>query len=206
MRKYLFILSASFLVWSCGETAENVETTETPQENQETQVETPEEVLNYYGAEITPNNAIASTELLAMLEGKDSVEVKVEAVINECCQKKGCWMDVDLGNGESMLVKFKDYEFFVPKNAGGQTAIMEGIAKMEMQSVEWLQHKAKDAGKTEEEIAMITEPEMSVSFMANGVIIKGELPEEIMNDATEEAHDHDHDHSHEGEEHTHTHE
>jgi len=176
MKKLLALLTIPLMVWSCSEPQEK-ETTVTEEVVIEETIET-QEVLNFYGEKITTENAIASTELMAMLDGKDSVNIKVEGTINACCAKKGCWMDVDLGNGESMIVKFKDYEFFVPKNAAGQTAVMEGIAKMEVQTVEWLQHKAEDAGQSEEEIAAITEPEVSVSFMANGVIIKGEVPAE----------------------------
>ena len=96
-------------------------------------------------------------------------------------------MDVDLGNGESMVVKFKDYGFFVPKNSSGSTAVLEGVAKVETQTVDWLKHKAEDAGKSQEEIDAITEPEVKVSFMADGVIIKGELEPEVEEVVTEEA-------------------
>ncbi len=164
-------------------------------ENESDVVEVAEvEVLNYFGEEITPDDAMAASDLAAALEGKDSLNVKVEGIINACCQTKGCWMDVDLGNGESMIVKFKDYGFFVPKNSSGSTAVLEGVAKVETQSVEWLKHKAEDAGKTQEEIDAITESEVKVSFMADGVIIKGELqPEieeeliEVMDEAAKEA-------------------
>ncbi|MFN4298683.1 MAG: DUF4920 domain-containing protein [Thermaurantimonas sp.] len=126
----------------------------------------------YFGEKITEDGAIDASELLTLLQEGDSVFVKVRGKINECCQKKGCWMDVDLGNGKSMVVRFKDYEFFVPKNSAGYTAIMEGYAKLEVQDVEWLRHKAQDAGKSAEEIAAITQPDTSITFMANGVIIK----------------------------------
>ena len=96
-------------------------------------------------------------------------------------------MDVDLGNGESMVVKFKDYGFFVPKNSSGSTAVLEGVAKVETQTVDWLKHKAEDACKSQEEIDAITEPEVKVSFMADGVIIKGELEPEVEEVLTEEA-------------------
>lgn len=126
----------------------------------------------FFGEKITDEGAIEASDLLTMLQEGDSVFVKVRGTINECCQKKGCWMDVDLGNGKNMIVRFKDYEFFVPKNAAGYTAIMEGYAKLEVQDIDWLRHKAHDAGKSEEEIAAITEPETSITFVANGVIIK----------------------------------
>ena len=198
MKKLLFIPLFAFVFTACNNASE------TPEVNEETTevAEVQTEVLNYFGEEIEPDGAVAAADLLAMMEGKDSLNVKVEGTINECCQKKGCWMDVDLGDGKTMVVRFKDYGFFVPKNADGHTVIMEGVAKVEEQSVEWLQHKAKDANMSEEEIAAITEPEMSVSFMADGVIIKGEIPPmEEETEGEEESHDHDH----EGEE-AHTHE
>jgi hypothetical protein len=81
-------------------------------------------------------------------------------------------MDLDLENGETMTVRFKDYGFFVPKDADGRIAIIEGWAKKDTTSVELLRHYAEDAGKTKEEIEAITEPEIGYSFEAKGVIIK----------------------------------
>jgi hypothetical protein len=43
------------------------------------------------------------------------VYLQTEGVIKEVCQQKVCWMKVDVGNGEEMLVRFKRYAFFVPK-------------------------------------------------------------------------------------------
>jgi hypothetical protein len=126
---------------------------------------------NYFGEKISSDGAISGVDLLSLMKTVDSAEVKVNAPITSCCQKKGCWMDVELGDGETMQVTFKDYGFFVPKDAAGKTAIMEGIARKEIQSVEWLRHKAEDEGKTPEEIALITEPTYSITFEAKGVII-----------------------------------
>lgn len=177
MKKLALFALVGLTAFACNTTTE----TETKNEEATTEVVEVEEteILNYFGKEITTDNAILASELPAQLEGKDSLNVKVEGTINACCQTKGCWMDVDLGNGESMIVKFKDYGFFVPKNSSGSTAILEGVAKVETQSVEWLKHKAEDAGKSTEEIEAITEPEVRVSFVADGVIIKGELEPEI---------------------------
>lgn len=126
----------------------------------------------YYGEKISEEGAISPDKFLKEIESKDSVEVKLEAKIVTCCKKKGCWMDVDLENGTTMKVRFKDYEFFVPKDADGRMAVIEGKAKLETVDVATLKHYAEDAGKSEEEIAAITEPEKAYSFLANGVIIK----------------------------------
>ena len=81
-------------------------------------------------------------------------------------------MKMDIGDGKEMRVSFKDYGFFVPTNLGGETATIEGIAKITTTSVEDLKHYAEDGGQSEEEIAAITEPEVAISYVATGVIIE----------------------------------
>ena len=102
------------------------------------------ESSNYkiYGDQnMTKEGKISGQELINKLAVNDSVQVKVEGVINSICQKKGCWMYVDLNEETEMLVKFKDYSFFVPMDSIGSTAIIEGMAKVETLSVEWLKHE-----------------------------------------------------------------
>ncbi len=125
----------------------------------------------FFGDKITPSGAISGSDFARRIDGKDSLEIKLSVLINEACQKKGCWMNVDLGNGQQMMVRFKDYGFFVPKDCNGSKAIIEGIAYRETLSVEMLRHYAEDGGKSQEEIMAITKPETKLSFEANGVII-----------------------------------
>ncbi|RIJ42112.1 DUF4920 domain-containing protein [Pontibacter oryzae] len=133
-----------------------------------------EALATTYGADFAPGeDIIAADQLLKALAGKDSVETTVQAVINESCQAKGCWMDVKLGNSETMKVTFKDYGFFLPvEDLTGREVIFRGTAKREMISVEDQRHFAKDAGKSEEEIALITEPREEFRFVADGVKLK----------------------------------
>ena len=73
---------------------------------------------------------------------------------------------------DTVFVKFKDYEFFVPKNGiEGKKAVINGILSTETISVKELQHYAEDAGKSEFEISKINKPEIKFSFLADGVII-----------------------------------
>ena len=121
---------------------------------------------------INEEGKINGSELLETLLLQDSAQVKVEAVINSICQKKGCWMYVDLAEEVEMLVRFKDYDFFVPMDASGNMAIIEGLAKVDTLSVEWLKHLKEDANATQEEIDAITEPKIIYSIAeATGVII-----------------------------------
>lgn len=157
MKKLIF-LTGIVLAISCGENKENVN-------NEASDFE-------LFGEQITEENAVDPSQVATQLEGKDTLKIKVKTKITEVCQKKGCWMNVDMGNNETMTVRFKDYGFFVPKEAAGREVVFEGMAFRDTTSVDELKHYAQDAGKTAEEIEAITEPEVGLSFEASGVIIK----------------------------------
>jgi len=127
-----------------------------------------------FGDKITADNAITKAQMLkkySTLKPGDTITVKFKTDIKEVCQKKGCWMSLDLTQGKESFVKFKDYGFFVPLNAGGQEAIVRGKAFVSEISVAQLKHYAKDGGKSEAEIAKIAKPEFKYGFMADGVLI-----------------------------------
>ena len=73
---------------------------------------------------------------------------------------------------ETIMVRFKDYGFFMPLDAAGKEVIVAGKAFVNEVSVADLKHYAEDAGKSSEEIANITEPAMEFAFEANGVLLK----------------------------------
>ena len=119
-----------------------------------------------FGEVITKKGAISAKKLPQKLEGAESIDIKVKGVITEVCQAKGCWMTMDVGDDELMRVKFKDYGFFVPKDAAGKTVIIQGVAKKEIVGVDELKHLAEDAGKSEKQINSITEPKEELTFLA----------------------------------------
>jgi len=127
-----------------------------------------------FGDSISSENALSNKELMdkyATLKEGDTLEVKFQSAINEVCQKKGCWMTIDLENEKEVFVKFKDYGFFVPKNAQDKEVIVNGKAFVSVEIVAVLKHYAKDAGKSQAAIDSITEPKVTYSFMADGVLI-----------------------------------
>ncbi|MDQ3101496.1 MAG: DUF4920 domain-containing protein [Bacteroidota bacterium] len=125
-----------------------------------------------YGEAITADGAISTKEFVQKMKASDSLATKLEAEVITSCIKKGCWMDVKLPDGEVMKVKFKDYGFFVPtEGLEGKHAVLQGYATKEVTDVATLKHYAEDAGKSEEEIAKITEDEESLFFIADGVLI-----------------------------------
>ena len=165
MKRYLIIAAAAFMV-ACGNTEENKEVKEV--------IEDIKVEITKHGDDISEEGAVTPVEFLAKFEGNDSLEVKLSANIIDVCQKKGCWMNVGLGGEKTMRITFKDYEFFVPKDAAGKLATIQGIATIDTTDVATLKHYASDANATQEEIDAITEPEYNYAFEATGVIIKEE--------------------------------
>lgn len=123
-----------------------------------------------YGAGTTAEGAIPVDELAKKME-QDKYKGKVTGKVVEVCQEKGCWMKVEQSNGEKLMVKFKDYGFFMPKDIVGKEIVLDGEASVKEVSVKQLQHYAKDAGKSEEEIKKIKEPKKEVQFVAKGVLV-----------------------------------
>ncbi len=126
----------------------------------------------HFGKEITDKKAIAASILPEKMGEKENMEAKVTGTVESVCQVKGCWMKVKMADGETMRVMFKDYSFFVPKDIAGKTVIFQGEAQKKTVPVEHLKHYALDAGKSQEEIAKITEPKDELTFIAEGVIVK----------------------------------
>ena len=71
----------------------------------------------YYGDKITAKKAMDVSELKEAMGDQEELTTKVKATLIESCPKKGCWMQLDMGNGETMRVSFKDYGFFVDRKS-----------------------------------------------------------------------------------------
>lgn len=130
-------------------------------------------IAGWYGEEFDLEGVIPASALLSMNAQDFDKEYVVETEILHSCRKKGCWMKVDMGEGnEPMRVSFLDYGFFVPLVSDGRSAVMKGKAYIDTIDVEMLRHFAEDAGQSAEEIEAITEPEIEWSFEATGVYIR----------------------------------
>jgi hypothetical protein len=141
----------------------------------ETEINSEETAYASFGKEIIADDAISATSMVQhynSIKTGDSIDTKMVAKVNEVCQAKGCWMTLELQDSTEVMVKFKDYGFFVPKNIAGSEVIVNGKAYVSETSVEELRHFAKDAGKSQEEIDQITEPKRTYSFLADGVLVK----------------------------------
>ncbi|MBC2845599.1 DUF4920 domain-containing protein [Winogradskyella flava] len=166
MKKIVLFLAASLMIVSCKNE------TKTTEEN----VEDVKKEIAYasFGTEINDADALTSERMMEHYKGLkagDTVNAKMKAKIVEVCSKKGCWMTLDMDGENQVMVKFKDYGFFMPLNAEGNVVI-NGKAYVAETSVDELRHYAEDAGKSEEEIAAITEPKFEYHFEADGVLLE----------------------------------
>jgi hypothetical protein len=164
MKKIVLTISFIALLASCKET------------NKETEVASTEPTTEYqvFGDSISAEGALSNEEMMAKykdLKEGDTLEVAFKSVTKEVCQKKGCWMTMDLGDENKSFVKFKDYAFFVPKNGQDKETVVKGKAYVSIESVDELKHYAKDAGKSQAAIDSIVEPKVTYSFMADGVLM-----------------------------------
>jgi len=163
--KRIVLLGLAIALFSCNKKQEDVKN------------EAVAEKINYavFGDSITDAEALTSAEMMAKfkeMKEDDTLNVKFKSKINGVCQKKGCWMTMDLGEEKEAFVKFKDYAFFVPMNAENQDAVISGKAFVSVETVADQKHYAKDAGKSQAAIDSITEPKITYSFMADGVLIR----------------------------------
>tara|TARA_R110002051_G_scaffold287288_1_gene349974 strand:- start:1863 stop:2366 length:504 start_codon:yes stop_codon:yes gene_type:complete len=128
-----------------------------------------------FGSEIDPIGSLKSDEMTEKYQNlavSDTIKTKFSAIVTDVCQAKGCWMKLKLEDGSEAMVKFKDYEFFMPKDISGKEVIVNGLAFIEEMSVDEQKHYAEDGGESEEAIAAITTPKKTYRFEADGVLVK----------------------------------
>ena len=162
MRRIALVGVVALALVSCNETAKK-----------EVEVEEVEVGESFGPTKVDINKAMSVEEMLADFSTKTKeTEYTFEGKITEVCSKAGCWINVDKGNGETFMVRFKDH-FTIPTDTKlNSNAYLHGIAYWDTVSVEMLQHFAEDAGKSEEEISKITEAKYELGFEADGITLK----------------------------------
>lgn len=116
------------------------------------------------------DDAVAATlaDVLAAPEDFDGQRVRLTTRIDQVCQASGCWMIVGEGEAESRIT-FKDYGFFVPKDAAGRTVEMDVEIARETMSIEEAKHLASETEGQDPEA--VTGPVETISVVATGVRI-----------------------------------
>ncbi|WP_159023718.1 DUF4920 domain-containing protein [Formosa sp. L2A11] len=167
MKKIILLLAISLTIFSCKNETKPVEIS--------VEDTTTEIAYSSFGKEINDTDVLTSEDMMKHykdLKIGDTINSKLKGKIIEVCPKKGCWMTLDVDGGEKpVMVKFKDYAFFMPLKAKGDV-VVNGIAFVTETPVEELRHYAEDAGKSAEEIAAITAPKLEYRFEADGVLLR----------------------------------
>ena len=160
MNRIYFLVFSLILFWNC-------------KENNLKRLPVKIESTTYlsYGTQFDVSEVYTSEEFTNIMVGlTDTIQVTMRGMVSDVCSKKGCWMTIPLSNGEDLMVRFKDYDFFVPVDASGEV-IINGKAYISETSVADLRHYAEDAGASSAEIEAILEPKITYSFMADGVLL-----------------------------------
>lgn len=124
-----------------------------------------------FGDNFDSKDALTTEELTQKLSSSiDTLTLTLQGTIKEVCSKKGCWMTLALDSDEDLMVRFKDYGFFMPLDASGEV-IIHGKAYVSETSVADLRHYAQDAGATQLEIGAIISPKLTYNFEADGVLL-----------------------------------
>ena len=171
MRNIFLLIVAALVLASCGG---ETETRQKGQDVRTVQKTKPKVVDNSksFGEEVSIEKAADVTRLPMMMEDKNEVAIKLIGSVENVCQSEGCWLDLDLGNGQLLHVTFKDEAFVVPKDIAGKTILMNGIASKEVIPVDMAKKIARDEGKSQTDINKITAPVIEYSYEASGVVIK----------------------------------
>jgi hypothetical protein len=98
-------------------------------------------------------------------------DVNIQGSVQAVCKVKGCWMTTTLTDGTEIMIKFKDYGFFMPLDCEGKKFMCHGKIFTKVTSVAELKHLAEDAGKSKKQIAKIKKPKKELRFEADGVIM-----------------------------------
>lgn len=153
MKNVLFILGLTTLV-ACG-TAKNAESVTGK---------------SYGKVAVDESKAITANEMMKQFDpSKGEQEFTVHGKLNQVCQAAGCWIKVENPGGEPIMIRFKDHFTIPTSTAAGTMAYFHGVAYMDTTSVEMLKHFAEDAKKSKEEIEKITEPKVTMMFIADGI-------------------------------------
>jgi hypothetical protein len=124
-----------------------------------------------YGAGVSAGEAHGLKAAVDKVDALHGRPIRVAAGIGDVCRKKGCWMVLSEG-GLDVRVRFKDYAFFVPRDAHGREVLVEGVITKKEISEEEARHYAEESGDPEA-AKKIKGPQKVFAFTATGAEILG---------------------------------
>ena len=128
-------------------------------------------VKSEYGiVKVDETASISVAELVSRMDkSKDPQTLTIKAPLSAVCQNAGCWVQVAKPDGKLLMVRFKNHFTIPPTTPLGTESYIHGIAYWDTVSVKMLRHYAEDAGKSQEDINKITQPEFKLNFEGDGI-------------------------------------
>jgi len=128
-----------------------------------------------FGKPLSDAKTVKVSELLAKPDDYVGKTVKVEGIITDVCEKRGCWMMI-AGDQEFQAIRFKveDGVIVIPMEAKGKKAVAEGtFRKIELtkeQAIAQAKHHAEEQG-LEFDPASVKGPGVMFQLDGTGAVI-----------------------------------
>ncbi len=123
-----------------------------------------------FGAGLTLVRPTRVAEVVLAPEQFEKQQLLLHGQISDVCQRKGCWTILQDGDAH-IRVRFRDYGFFLPKDATGAEAFIEGVVKVETLSEKAARHYEAESRSGDPE--SVQAPRREVGFTASGVRLVG---------------------------------
>jgi hypothetical protein len=99
------------------------------------------------GAPIRSTTVVPLTSIAKDTQKYARTTVKTEGKVTSVCQAMGCWMEIVDTNSEAHI-RMSGHSFFIPKNAAGRRAFVEGTVLPRPDNGECEQEAEQATGKT----------------------------------------------------------
>jgi hypothetical protein len=129
----------------------------------------------------TYGKGVAGTEFIKVGELVDHPDkyvgktVRVEGIVVDVCEMKGCWMDIK-SDGGKVRIKVNDGVMVFPVDAKGKEAVAEGVfTKIEMtpeQARAHAKHLAEEKGQAIDAANVQEAPTVLYQIAGTGAVIK----------------------------------
>ena len=103
-----------------------------------------------FGAPLSAGPELTLNEVLAAPERFRDRTITVEGEVRSACTRRGCWMEVAASADPKLpgcRVTFKDYGFFVPTDAAGSHAKVQGTLGVHTLAPERVAHLESEGGR-----------------------------------------------------------
>ena len=131
-----------------------------------------ENPVKVYGEVVDSTQAVKATDLQQKMLGIRTINLTISGKVEDVCKAEGCWMKLDLGEENRLLVRMKNRSFSVDDEVQGKYAFVKGTVHYDTISVENLQKHAKEDGESDSVISSLTVPEINLVMEALGVMTR----------------------------------